>query len=79
MRRSPVPGDAPETLERYFQRLFQRLDRLIEKSEGPSQTFQRLLKLKQQLAVCQQSHQSDNLDALKWELSEHLPDLQNLL
>ncbi len=70
--------DSPIAFQRYFQRIFQKMDReiytLIRSSETqkPNQ-LRELQQLKLTIELLLRMHSCDNLDALKWELQTTFP------
>lgn len=70
--------DSPIAFQRYFHRIFQKMDREIytlirsNGSKNPSQ-LREIQQLKITVELLLRMHCCDNLDALKWELQTTFP------
>lgn len=70
-------NDSPEQLNRYLLRIFQRIDKDIYQLVQNRDAHKQLKSLQEIKGIIQfqfKSHQCENLDALKWEFQQQLPE-----
>jgi hypothetical protein len=70
-------NDSPEQLNRYLLRVYQKIDKdilLLSQKKDARIPLKLLQEIKRRVQFRFQDFPCDNLDALKWDLQDHLPE-----